>query len=82
MSHLLQEEDAGVVYRIKDCAVIVLVVDAPLGTIQTAPLRCSGISVGYVNGEKLGFARRRGDCESCGVVVWGLSIGIVRSLDR
>lgn len=69
VSHLLHEKYAGVMYRIKNYAGDVLVEDAPLSTTQTAPFRCSGISVSYVNAAKLGFARRRGDCESCRVFV-------------
>ena len=73
VSHPLQEKDAGVVYRIKNYAVIILVVNAPPSPIMTAPFRRSGICAGYVDGAKLGFAGRRRDCESCIVFCLRLS---------
>ena len=73
VSCFLHDQDAGDVYRIKNYASVVLVVDAPLSTIMAAPFRCCGICVSYVDGAKLGFARRRGDCESCIVFVARLS---------
>lgn len=73
VGHLPHDKDAGVVYRIKNYAVIVLVEHAPLSTIHTAPLRCSRICVRYVDRAKLGFAGRRGDCEGCIVFVLRLS---------
>ena len=62
--HPSQEKDAGIMYRIKNYAVVILVVNAPPSTIQTAPFSCSGICAGYIDGSKLGFAARRGDCKS------------------
>ena len=73
VSHLLHERNAGIMYRIKNYAVVVLVEDSPLHTSHTAPFRCSRICVGYVDRAKLGFVGRRGDCESWIVFVSRLS---------
>ena len=62
--HPSQEKDAGVMYRIKNYAIVMLFVHAPPSTIQTAPFSCSGICAGYVDGPEFGCAARRRDCES------------------
>lgn len=74
LSCFLHEQDAGVVNRIKSYALVVLVVESPPSTIMAAPFRCWGICVSYADGATPGFARRRGDCESCIVFVWRLSV--------